>query len=65
VKFIFEKVQENLKSQIDGHVEALSWGKAENMTQYGELVGAIKGLRIASQEVADVEILINKQEEDD
>jgi hypothetical protein len=63
VKFIFDEVRKRLTDTLDAHIDSLSWARPETFERYAELCGTIKGLRISIQEVDDVEILVNKQEE--
>ena len=65
MRFIFEEVTERLDQLVSDHKEAMSYGGATSFDKYAELVGRIHGLRLAIDEVRDVEIMLNKQEDDD
>ena len=61
---LFDEIYAKIDEEIENYKESLSWGEAQSFEQYAERVGEIKGLRLARQEVLDLQQLINKQEDE-
>jgi hypothetical protein len=64
VRFVFDEINKGLEEQLEGHIDALSWGKPESFEQYAEMVGVIAGIRKSIRSVEDVYEMMLKQEED-